>query len=91
MQSHLSSKDTSRKRAQVSSKDGRSDISVSDENKGFFVSYGKDEKDLKGVLDIGKINDVKIQGKNEFHIHYDGQRNFELKANNTSERDTWVS
>jgi len=59
--------------------------------KGFLLSYGKDEKDLKGVLEIGKMNSIKAKDKLDFHIEYDGQRTFELRANNTSERDTWVS
>lgn len=58
--------------------------------KGFYLSYGKDESDLKGVLEIGKMNTIKPKGKNEFDIEYDGQRTFELRADNTTERDNWV-
>lgn len=54
------------------------------------MSYGKDENDLKGVLDIGKVSNIVINGKYDFNIEYDGVRTFELRANNTSERDTWV-
>lgn len=62
----------------------------SDVNKGFYISYGKDENDLKGVLEIEKINKVTESGKTEFNIEYDGQRTFQLSAKSKNERDTWV-
>jgi hypothetical protein len=62
----------------------------SGENKGFYISYGKDDKDLKGVLEIEKINNVTESDKTDFAIEYDGQRTFQLRAKSKNERDTWV-
>lgn len=43
------------------------------------------------MLELGKVNRVVAIGKADFDIEYDGVRTFNLRANNTSERDTWVS
>lgn len=45
---------------------------------------------MKGVLEIGKMNSITEYGKYDFSIEYSGQRTFELRADNTNERDSWV-